>query len=268
MPLQTFVSAPVDADALTSLIAGLKRFGRMRYFMSIDSTNAQALAVIGDDGELGKSFLAEYQRRGRGRAGRTWLSPPGAGLLITTILPANLPNSVLPAVGFWAALAVAGAVEVICNVPLGFKWPNDVLLSTKKCGGILSEGKSYGGFSRVALGVGLNVNRPADFPLDMEATSAWLSDATGRVVDRTKLAAALLAEYERTFEPLLTEPTDIIRTWARQALLLGRRLIVKDLDGKPLHEGIGRGVADDGALLLETPQGIISVTLGDVAVEL
>jgi BirA family biotin operon repressor/biotin-[acetyl-CoA-carboxylase] ligase len=256
----------LDSAALAALADRFPRFGRVRYSVSVDSTNARALESIHAYDALGISFVTELQRVGRGRAGRVWESPPAAGLLCSTILPAEVPHEVLPAVGFWASLAVQQAVLEVSSVKTALKWPNDLLLGTLKCAGILCEAKSSGTMSRVVVGVGINVNRPLGVPADLESVAAWLSDATGCDVNRTLLLDALLGAYERSFDSLLSEPAEVIARWAAAAALEGTRVSVKAPDGSILHGGEVLGIGRDGALLLRTASsGDVRVMLGDVS---
>ena len=257
----------LDVATLTSLVSALPRFGRFSYSLSVGSTNAQGLESLYHNDSLGISFVTESQTEGRGRAGRTWESPVGSGIYLSTILPADLRASALAAVGFWASLAVREACRESDEVTLELKWPNDLLWQGRKCVGILAQSRSVGGAARVVVGVGINVNRPDPVPDSIGATAAWLSDAAARELDRTALLARLLAIYERTFDRLLRSPKDIIREWADVAALDGRQVTVKAVDGSLLHEGMVVEVGVDGALTLRTMSGaLVRVTLGDVDV--
>jgi BirA family biotin operon repressor/biotin-[acetyl-CoA-carboxylase] ligase len=255
----------LDCAALAALADRFPRFGRVRYSVSVDSTNARALESIHAYDALGISFVTELQGVGRGRAGRVWESPPAAGLLCSTILPAEVPHNVLPAVGFWVSLAAQAAVLDVCSVKTALKWPNDLLLGTRKCAGVLCEAKSSGATSRVVVGIGINVNRPLGVPGDLESVAAWLSDETACDVNRTSLMEALLDAYERSFDLLMSQPASVIARWAAAAALEGKRVSVKAPDGSMLHEGEVLGIGGDGALLLRTAGGDVRVMLGDVA---
>jgi BirA family biotin operon repressor/biotin-[acetyl-CoA-carboxylase] ligase len=255
----------LDEADLAALSDRLTRFGRVRYSVSVDSTNARALESLHAYDALGISFVTESQEAGRGRAGRSWHSSVAAGLLCSTILPAEVPNAVLPAVGFWASLAARSAIRAICSVETRLKWPNDLMLDERKCAGILCEARSAGASSRVVVGIGINVNRPAGVHDDLENIAAWLSDATKCDVNRTSLLNALLCEYERSFDALMSDPEAIIAKWAEAAALDGQRVNVKGPDGSPLHAGTVLGIARNGALLLRTDAGDVRVTLGDVS---
>ncbi len=255
---------PLDLATLTNLVSGLPRFGRVQYRASVGSTNTLAVDRLHSDDNLGISFVTETQTAGRGRAGRRWESPPGAGIYVSTILPAELGAEVLPALGFWASLAAREACLAVAGVALDPKWPNDLLWEGKKCVGILCEGRSVGQNSRVVVGVGINVNRPGSVPVAIGGIAAWLSDATGKELKREPLLATLLAIYEREFDRLCRAPREIIADWARVAKLQGRLVSVKSADGSVMHTGTVLGLDPDGALLLETASGTARVTLGDV----
>ena len=257
---------PLDMVLLGSRILQFPRFNRVEYFTSIGSTNAVAVERLYHNDCFGISFVTESQTEGRGRAGRSWVSPPGAGLLASTILPSELPPKALPAVGFWAALAVRAAVQAQTGLRLELKWPNDLLLAGLKCVGILAQGRARAQSSRVVVGVGVNVNRPEAVPAKIGASAAWLSDPQRAPVDRTALLEKLLARYEQTYDGLLSAPKRIIDEWAAAAALTSKQIVVRALDGSVLHEGIVRALDDEGSLILQTAAGERTVRLGDVEV--
>jgi BirA family biotin operon repressor/biotin-[acetyl-CoA-carboxylase] ligase len=256
----------LDLATLTSLMSALPRFGRFSYFASVDSTNALAVERLYLHDSLGISFVTESQNKGRGRAGRVWESPVGSGIYLSTILPAELRSTALPAVGFWASLAVREACLQETGIALDLKWPNDLLYAGRKCVGILAQGRSVASVARVVVGVGINVNRPELVPDSIATGATWLSDVSGREIDRTALLGVLLSIYERDFDRLMSEPDNIIADWARVANLNGKQVSVKAVDGSLLHEGTVKEVDSDGALLLQTTSGEARVTLGDVDV--
>lgn len=264
--LRSFPPSLIDEDALESGIRDLPRFGIVRYSVGTDSTQSRALDVLHDLDARGISFVTESQDIGRGRAARRWTSPIASGLLFSTILPADLSTTSLPAAGFWSALAVARAVASVCGVTLDMKWPNDLLLGARKCAGILCEGRSEGSSTRVVVGVGLNVNRPSAVPDQLPPNAAWLSDAVGTAIDRTALLVDVLRRYEESFDALLTRPAEVIDDWKTRSGLIGRIVKVKALDSSVLDEGEVLDVAPDGSLILKTSRGRVPVMLGDVDV--
>jgi BirA family biotin operon repressor/biotin-[acetyl-CoA-carboxylase] ligase len=258
-------TTPLDADALAAGVASLSRFGRVRWLDSVTSTNTVALSMLDDEASRGLSIFAEEQTQGRGRAGRAWTSPRGAGLHVSSIMPAELPHEVLPALGYWVCLCAADAITESCSVWPTLKWPNDLMLGAGKASGVLVEGRTLGESTRAVVGIGINANRPPDVPEELVGVAAWLSDMAGAPVDRTALAVTLLQTYERRFDDLLARPVDMIREWSRRSAIAGRRLRVHDPHGGVLHEGVARGLSDDGALLLDAKDGPVSVRLGDVS---
>src|ERR1700737_4141982 len=120
----TFPPTLIDEAVLRAGVRRLPHFGRIRYLVSVDSPNARALEVIHEKDALGISIVSESQDKGRGRAGRRWVSPAAAGIYCTTILPVEVGNRMLPAVGFWAALAAASAISNHIGRPPELKWPN------------------------------------------------------------------------------------------------------------------------------------------------
>jgi len=264
--LRWFPPTLIDEAVLVSSVRDLPRFGIVRYSVGTDSTQSRALEILHRLDAGGISFVTESQDAGRGRSSRTWTSPPASGLLFSTILPLDMSVASLPAVGFWASLAIADAVSSVCDVTLDMKWPNDLLLDGRKCVGMLSEGRSSGAATRVAVGAGINVNRPERVPTELASYASWLSDALGSAIDRTALLAAVLRRYEATFDVLADAPASVIDEWKRRSRLIGREVSVKALDGSTPREGEVVDVGPDGALVLRTTAGIVPVLLGDVDV--
>ncbi|SRR5579872_816657 len=254
----------LDLATLTSLVSALPRFGTFSYSASIKSTNAVALERLYSNDAFGISFVTETQTQGRGRAGRSWESPAGSGIYASTILPAELSAAALPAVGFWASLAVREACLCETGLGLELKWPNDLLWQGRKCVGILSQGRWNGDAARVVVGVGINVNRPREVDPSIAERAIWLSEGAGKELDRTALLGRLLSIYERDFDRLCSEPERVIEGWSRVAKLEGTHVAVKASDGSVLHAGTVQSIAHDGALVLLTASGAQRVTLGDV----
>jgi BirA family biotin operon repressor/biotin-[acetyl-CoA-carboxylase] ligase len=139
------------------------------------------------------------------------------------------------------------------------------MLSAVKVAGVLVEGRTVGMFTRAVVGIGINANRLPDVPAELDGVAAWISDAAGGPIDRTALAIELLSTYDRRLNDLIVRPVDIIREWSRRSAIAGRTLRVHDASGGLLHEGIARGLSDDGGLILETKDGPLTVRLGDVS---
>ena len=138
------------------------------FLKSTKSTNSRAFQLADSGKPHGFSIIAEQQTCGRGRLEREWFSPAGKGLYCSIILRPNLSPEDFPLITLTAGLAVCEAVESVCGLSCMLKWPNDIFVNGKKCGGILVETSSFQGKAEdvfVVVGIGLNVNTDyAEFP--------------------------------------------------------------------------------------------------------
>ena len=231
-----------------------------------DSTNQRLLAVA-RDGELhGRICLAEFQRAGRGRQGRSWQMPYGRGLCLSVgwhypVIPPDLPALPL-AIGVVARelLASLGLRE------LALKWPNDLVCPRGKLGGILVENRmQHHGPIDLVVGIGINVQPPLTGAWRPEQPAADLESLLGRLPDRTSLAVQL---SERLMHLLQRFPEEgfasYLPRWERMDWLRDRPLRVQSAQG--VLQGHARGVDPGGALLLETSRGLRRVLSGEVRV--
>ena len=201
--------------------------------------------------------LADAQTAGRGRGGAAWRAAPGAGLLCSILLPG--PAAAHPgALTLLVGLAVARAVEAVApGVRAGIKWPNDVLLDGRKCCGILCEAVPGG----VVAGVGVNVRSAFDdFPADLRARVTCIEEVSGAHVSRSALAGRLLRELRRLVdaEAAARLGPGVLRELADRDVLAGRPVETH------LGAGLARGIASDGALLVDTDDGRRHVVAGSV----
>ena len=234
-------------------------------FDEIDSTNAEAMrrAVGGERGPLW--ITARRQSRGRGRAGRTWMS--GEGNLAATLLFAPAcPLAALPELSLVAGVAafdvVAGAIEAERTQSVRLKWPNDVLIGSAKVCGILVESTLVGGVSVVAIGCGINVSATPD----VGGRSAAAIAAPGRDLDAGTIAARLagsLADWLAVWHGG-AQFRAIRAAWLERAGPLGQPMSVNATGEKVA--GAFAGLDCDGSLLLETAAGQRrKFAFGDVA---
>ena len=231
-----------------------------------DSTNDDAARLLGEPGSAGLVLLTDYQRAGRGRRARNWLAPPGSSLLFTAILPEPVATEALWAVPFWTALGVAAGIEDATGLRTGLQWPNDLLLGTRKCCGILCVSRIAAERAWVGCGTGINVRRPED---DAELAAvvpppAFLSDAAP-AAERAPVLAAILAAYETSLG-MLERPLEIARAWESRAALDGTpyRLLV-DGETEPF-DAIARRLAEDGSLVVDVRGGERRISLADARV--
>ncbi len=233
---------------------------------STGSTNDDAAARARVGAPEGTVVIAERQSAGRGRLGRTWISPAGLNLALSCVLRPSVPPALAPRLSLVAALAVACALEELGFEP-GIKWPNDVFLEGRKVCGILTEIEAEADSVRfVVVGIGLNVNGDTqDFPPELRGSATSLRMVSGRTWDRARVAGILLRALGEWYERFLTGPfAAVTADWNRRSILSGRTVRV-DAPGGAL-EGRCRGIDTDGALLLDDGREVRRVIAGDASV--
>jgi BirA family transcriptional regulator, biotin operon repressor / biotin---[acetyl-CoA-carboxylase] ligase len=230
----------------------------------IDSTNLLASELARKGAAEGTAVVAESQTAGRGRLGRSWISPAGRNLYLSLVLRPGLPPAAVPQITLMAAVSVARALDDLGAVSAGIKWPNDLQLDGRKVAGILTELEAESERVHfVVLGIGVNLNMArGDFPRELRDVATSLRIATGEVVDRRRFTGRLLTHLARDYEVFLAGGFAALRSeYQRRHVLAGRRVSV---GGAVAVSGVVRGVAPDGALLLETTRGTERVLAGEV----
>lgn len=242
------------------------RFADVRWVAETGSTNADALALARDGAPEGVVLVADHQRAGRGRLGRTWTAPPGASLLTTVLL--RPPAGVADAATLAAALAMAEAVEACTGVRALLKWPNDLVVDGRKLAGVLAEADwparsgSSGGWSRppaservtVVVGIGVNCNWPEDVPEDLQDILVSCNHLTGRAVDREALLVEFLRRFDERYAALVAgDRTTLLADWRARSATLGQRVRV-DL-GSDDVEGTAVDVTEAGHLVVDCDTG-------------
>jgi BirA family biotin operon repressor/biotin-[acetyl-CoA-carboxylase] ligase len=235
-----------------------------RRLTECDSTNDEAAAWARDGAPHGAVVTADHQRRGRGRLGRAWHSPPDENLYLSVVLrPAAMAPMRVPPITLAAGVAVAEAVADL-GIAASLKWPNDLLCGGKKAAGILAEMASAGDrVEHVILGIGVNLNGTAfPPPLDGIATSLRLS--AGRPIAREPFLAALCRRLERACDAFFAGgPAAVLPAWRRYAAFLGERVSVQMGDERIWGQAVD--VDAEGALQFLTDEGRrIRVIAGDL----
>src|SRR5690606_14023669 len=259
-----------DRTALEARLAAAPVPVRLELFTVIESTNRYLLDRPPPPGTLA-ACVAEYQTAGRGRRGRSWRVPFGAGLCLSASWQFERMPAELAALTLAAGVTARRVLRQVAGVDVALKWPNDLVWDDRKLGGILLEmsGEAQGG-CHVVIGIGLNVDVPRDV---LARVSDWprgavdLAEATaGRPPGRNELAAELIAafgelcrDYARTgFAPYRA-------AWRRADHLDGKRVTLDDPAGAVVATACG--IDADGALLVETASGERRrVIAGDVSV--
>jgi BirA family transcriptional regulator, biotin operon repressor / biotin---[acetyl-CoA-carboxylase] ligase len=261
---------PLDAAALRAAVVRPGGLWRSVEVAAVTgSTNADLLARAAADEPEGVVLAAEQQSAGRGRLGRTWVSPPRAALTFSVLLrPAAVPRARLSWLPLLAGVAVAAAVRTVTGLDAQLKWPNDVLVNAGKLGGILAEAAG----DAVVVGIGVNVStEPAELPPPgpgaLPATSLRIEGSAS--LDRERLLAGILADLERRYRAWCqvlgdTERSGLRAGYTGLCATIGRRVRV-ELPGGRLLDGFAAGVDAEGRLLVSVPPDAdLPVAAGDI----
>ena len=231
---------------------------------TVDSTNNEARRLAEKGAPHGCVVVSEEQTGGKGRLGRQWVSPPGSGIWFSVLLrPHALPEEVT-GVTLLSAVAVCRAIRKETGLDAKIKWPNDVVIGTKKVCGILTElSAEWERVHYLIVGIGVNVNQAA-FPPELSERATSLSLETDRPVERAVLLCAILEEFERLYDQYGV--SSFPEEYRANCITVGRAVSLTRA-GKTI-KGFASGVRDDGALLIQTEnEGTIAATSGEVVVQ-
>jgi BirA family biotin operon repressor/biotin-[acetyl-CoA-carboxylase] ligase len=255
--------------ALANSASRRGRFGAPVFFASeTASTSDIAIRLAEQGAPEGAMALALAQTAGRGRHGREWFSPPGAGIYVSIVCrtPAILPTLTLA-----GGVAVADGITRATGLPVAIKWPNDVVVhdsaapgKRRKLAGILAEGAAGPtGVQYVVLGCGINV-RPADYPPALVARVTSIEHELGRPAEPALVLAEVLAALNEQVDALVAgKRHDVLARWrALSGSATGTR-VEWTADGTTFR-GTTAGIDDDGALLVRTSNGIERIIAGEV----
>lgn len=239
---------------------------RVEFHPEIGSTNDRARAALVDPASDGLAVVADRQLAGRGRMGRTWLSPAGVNILVSVGLRLELPAERAWWVAAAAALAMRSAAQDAAGADQGLaiRWPNDLVTSAGlKVAGLLVETEIEG--ARVAgavIGMGLNVNwRRDDMPSDIGAGATSLADLAGAPIDRVELLGDLLAALDAEVSLIEAGTSPQVR-FQSASWLTGREIEVETPAGR--LTGVAGAITDTGGLVLDGPTIQTTVTVGEV----
>jgi len=220
-----------------------KKIGKqIEYYQRIESTNDEAWEIIDSvDTSHGTIIITDNQLSGKGRNGNTWFMSPSKGLAMSIILkqPISIQDGLLVPIA--AGVAVAQALENRGGNPK-LKWPNDILLNNKKCGGILSESRvKNNSITHMIIGFGLNINETVnDFPSLLSDSATSLAIETNQSNQR-ELICAIIATY---FERLLNDLPSSLPIWENYCNHLNE--IISFSQNGQNQSGIFKGLSDDG----------------------
>jgi BirA family biotin operon repressor/biotin-[acetyl-CoA-carboxylase] ligase len=267
-----------DLAEVNSAIAATEFAGSIKYFSTVSSTNDLAREAVQSGARHGV-WIAGEQTAGRGRGGHTWHSAAGEGLYMTALIAPPIPMQSALRLSLRVAIAVQSAIAATCGFrirdQIDIRWPNDLLLNGKKCGGILIETASTPAapplppmLRYAILGIGINLNHAA-FPPELEPIATSLRREfpdPSQPLRREPLAAAILIALDqeirrltsRNLQPATSNFRDLTQfsSW-----LKGKRVRVEARDGDPGYTGTTAGLDPQGFLLVRGEDGQLHTIL-------
>src|SRR3989337_3675467 len=195
----------------------------------VNSTNDAAMEKGAQGEKEGLVVIADSQLHGKGRLGRTWISPKGVNLYVSILLRPEFPPLQASVLTMMASVAVATAISKTTGLDARIKWPNDILIDQKKVSGILTEmNAEEERIHHVVIGVGINVNmKKEDFPEGLRMPATSLMESLGKRVDRKELLYSLLESLDSNYEALTTNGVvPMVQEWRRLCSTLHKRVRV------------------------------------------
>jgi BirA family biotin operon repressor/biotin-[acetyl-CoA-carboxylase] ligase len=241
----------------------LWRVPRLHILANTGSTNDDARLLLEGGAPSGTVVIAERQTAGRGQQGRVWHGVFGKSLhLSTAVHHACPPNATLTAAPIRVGIAVARQLTELTRLPVRIKWPNDLVISGRKTGGILCEGV-LGARPFMVIGIGINIMHTMDdLPPALRSTATSLALEGVAPLTRADVAGAVLTAlnevHARIAEPLDAEE---IRSFGQLDVLRGHAI---EIDGRVL--GKACGIAASGALQIDDGNSSTEIRSGPVRI--
>ena len=246
-------------EGLGTRVVGTRVFS----YDELDSTNNAAFKLGESGAGEGACVFAEYQKKGRGRLGRSWVSPKNRNLMFSVLLRPDLEPADVPKLTLLAAVSSVKALRAFTGKPFGVKWPNDIYLDGRKAGGILTEMNAESErIHFVVIGIGLNVNSPAS---ELPPGASSVREACGHPVSRIDLARETLRRLDEDYAAVREKGFGAVAAqWEEFSVTSGRRVTCA-LHGRRL-EGQAVGIDEEGALWIRRDDGLQErVMTGDVS---
>ncbi len=241
---------------------------KIQFFDTITSTNDVLKQLALQGAPEGTTLVADCQTGGRGRMGRTFLSPSGVGIYLSVLLRPNCKPTELMHLTCASASATCSAIEQAAGFRPGAKWTNDIVYNKRKLAGILTElGLNQDGTTAYAIiGIGFNCNQQLrDFPDAIQDVAGSLKMVTGKETDRALLAAKMIEALYQMNRELLSDQAGILARYRQDCITLGQEISL--VRGDEIRHGKALDVDDNGALVVRYEDGTIeAVNSGEVSV--
>ena len=233
-----------------------KRPHELFFFDTAASTNIIAMEMAAEGCTEGAIVIADTQTAGKGRLGRTWLSPPGSNLYMSIVVRPVIPPRDATALTLLSAVACASAITNHCGVPVSIKWPNDLLVENLKIGGILTEIRAdIDRIYHAVVGIGINVNiARKDLPAEIRHIATSVLIKSGNSFNRTGLAAEIITEFDKWYGLLIIHGKKLItEKWTELSATIGKQVRVSV--GDLIYEGTAEGIDEEGLLIVKLADG-------------
>ncbi|MBI4686227.1 MAG: biotin--[acetyl-CoA-carboxylase] ligase [Nitrospirae bacterium] len=254
----------LETEGLHGLITG--SLGKeIILLQDTDSTNTVAARLADEGSPHGTVIIAETQRGGRGRLGRSWFSTKG-NIYMSIILKPAVKTEAAALLTLMAGVACVRALGSTTGLDVRLKWPNDIVVAGKKMGGILTETKILADtllFAVVGIGINVNMQRE-EFPSDIQSLATSVKAETNKTQSLPLIISEILKETEACYELFRENKRDtLLQEWRRLSSTLGKN--VKVTIGKDIITGIAEDIDDKGMLLLRLLSGELkTISSGDV----
>lgn len=240
----------------------------VQFYDSITSTNDVLKQMALQGAPEGTVLVANEQTGGRGRLGRTFLSPSGVGIYLSVLLRPECSPKELMHLTCAAASATCTAIQRAAGFRPGIKWTNDIVYQKKKLSGTLTELglKEDGRVAYAIIGTGINCNQGSmDFTQEIREIAGSLKMITGQRVDRSLVASSMIDAYYRMSQELLTNRIMLLEQYRQDCITLGQQVSI--LRGEQVQHGFALDVDEEGALLVRYEDGTLeAVNSGEVSV--
>lgn len=237
------------------------------YFDTIDSTNTKAQELAEKGHPSGTLVVADKQESGKGRRGRSWVSPSGTGIFMTLMIKPDINPNNASMLTLVAALAVAKAITSVTGEEALIKWPNDIVINGKKVCGILTEmNAQFDYINHIVVGIGINVHNES-FPEEIsQMASSLMIEAGGKRFHRAQIIAETMSYFEQYYDTFLKtqDLSALVREY--DELLVNRNKSVRVLDPKEPFDGKAMGITPKGELIVDTWESRKLVSSGEVSV--
>lgn len=237
------------------------------FFDTIDSTNTKAQELAEKGYPSGTLVVADKQESGKGRRGRSWVSPSGTGIFMTLMIKPDINPNNASMLTLVAALAVAKAITSVTGEEAMIKWPNDIVVNGKKVCGILTEmNAQFDYINHIVVGIGINVHNES-FPEEIsQMASSLMIEAGGKRFHRAQIIAETMSYFEQYYDTFLKtqDLSALVREYDK--LLVNRNKSVRVLDPKEPFDGKAMGITPKGELIVDTWESRKLVSSGEVSV--